>query len=250
MGMPLPGITRTPPDCRHPGSRVFHLFRYTAPVPKIDPRRIVFEDDHLLVVVKLGNELTVAAGGNGKLPLYDFLKKVVPGLKVVHRLDFGTSGVICFAKTAEAVRKLRESQDRWTKRYRCLVAGKVIESEGVIRRPLGARTHEGKVDAFSSYKVVGAWELASDVEVTIETGRKHQVRQHMAMIGHPLLMDPLYGSAEKDKAFRRKFHYDRFFLHAECLQLPHPATGKMLTLTAPLQPSYEKAVKELRERGH
>lgn len=219
-------------------------------MPKIDPRRIIFEDDHLLVVIKLGNELTVAAGGNGKLPLYDFLKKVVPGLKVVHRLDFGTSGVICFAKTAEAVRKLRESQDRWTKRYRCIVAGKVIESEGVIRRPLAARTHEGKVDAFSSYKVIGSWPLASDVEVTIETGRKHQVRQHMAMIGHPLLMDPLYGSAEKDKAFRRKFHYDRFFLHAECLQLPHPATGKMLTLTAPLQPSYEKAVKELRERGH
>jgi 23S rRNA pseudouridine955/2504/2580 synthase len=88
------------------------------------------------------------------------------------------------------------------------------------------------------------------VEVTIETGRKHQVRQHMAMIGHPLLLDPLYGNAEKDKQFRRKFKYDRFFLHAECLQLPHPATGKMLTLSAPLPGPYEKAVRELRERGH
>lgn len=219
-------------------------------MPKIDPRRIVFEDEHLLVVQKLGNELTVAAGGKGKLPLFDFLKKVHPSLKVVHRLDFGTSGVICFAKTAEAVRRLRDSQDRWTKRYRCLVAGQVIESEGVIRRSLGARTHEGQVDAFSSYKVIGAWPVASDVEVTIETGRKHQVRQHMKMIGHPLLMDPLYGDHEKDKVFRRKFHYDRFFLHAECLMLPHPATGKMMTFLAPLPGSYEKAVKELRERGH
>lgn len=219
-------------------------------MPKIDPRRIVFEDDHLLVVQKLGNELTVAAGGGGKLPLFDFLKKEHPGLRVVHRLDFGTSGVIAFAKTAEVVRTLRESQDRWTKRYRCLVAGRVIECEGTIRKALGARTHEGKVDAFSTYRVQGSWTLASDVEVTIETGRKHQVRQHMAMIGHPLLMDPLYGSLEKDKAFRRKFHYDRFFLHAECLMLPHPATGKMLTLTAPLPAPYQKVIKELRERGH
>lgn len=210
----------------------------------------MYQDEHLLVVQKLGNELTVAAGGNGKLPLFDFLKKAVPGLRVVHRLDFGTSGVIAFAKTAEAVRKLRESQDRWTKRYRCLVAGRVVESEGVIRRALGARTHEGKVDAFSRYRVVGAWPLASDVEVTIETGRKHQVRQHMAMIGHPLLLDPLYGNAEKDKAFRRKFKYDRFFLHAECLMLPHPATGKMMTFTAPLPAPFEKVLKELRERGH
>lgn len=219
-------------------------------MPKIDPRRIIFEDDQLLVVMKLGNELSVAAGGGGKLPLFDFLKKVVPGLRVVHRLDFGTSGVICFAKTAEAVRRLRDSQDRWVKRYRCLVAGRVIESEGVIRRPLGARTHEGKVDAFSTYRVLGSWPLASDMEVTIETGRKHQVRQHMAMIGHPLLMDPLYGDLEKDKLFRRKFHYDRFFLHAESLQMPHPSTGKMLTLSSPIPASYEKAVKELRERGH
>lgn len=219
-------------------------------MPKIDPRRIVFEDEHLLVVMKLGNELTVAAGGGGKLPLFDFLKKVVPSLKVVHRLDYGTSGVIAFAKTAEAVRKLRESQERWVKRYRCLVAGQVIESEGVIRRPLSARTHEGKVDAFSRYRTLGSWPLASEMEVTIETGRKHQVRQHMAMIGHPLLLDPLYGSAEKDKLFRRKFHYDRFFLHAECLELPHPATGKTLVLRAPLPASFEKVLKELRERGH
>ncbi len=200
--------------------------------------------------MKLGNELTVAAGGKGKLPLFDFLKKAVPSLKVVHRLDFGTSGVIVFAKTAEAVRKLRESQDRWKKKYRCLVAGRVIESEGVIRKQLGARTHEGKVDAFSRYWTLGAWELASDMSVQIETGRKHQVRQHMAMIGHPLLLDPLYGNAEADRKFRRKFHFDRFFLHAESLEMPHPATGKVLILKAPLPASYEKAVKELRERGH
>lgn len=219
-------------------------------MPAIDPRRVLFQDEHLLVVLKLANELTVAAGGKGKLPLFDFLKKAVPGLRVVHRLDYGTSGVICFAKTAEAVRKLRESQDKWTKRYRCLVAGRVIESEGVIRKDLGARTHEGKVDAFSRYRTLGAWELASDMEVTIETGRKHQVRQHMKMIGHPLLLDPLYGDAEADKRFRRKFHYDRFFLHAECLELPHPATGKRMTFRAPVPASYEKAVRELRERGH
>lgn len=218
-------------------------------MPKLDPRRILLDDAQLLVVVKLGNELTVAAGGMGKLPLFDFLKKANPGLRVVHRLDFGTSGVIVFAKTAEAVRKLRESQGTWVKKYRCIVAGQVIENEGTIRRPLGARTHEGKVDAISHYRTLGAWALASDMEVTIETGRKHQVRQHMAMIGHPLLLDPLYGDKQKDLLFRRKFHYDRFFLHAESLELPHPGTGTRITFRAPVTAAYEKLLKELRERA-
>lgn len=218
-------------------------------MPKIDPRRIVHEDDQILVVQKLGNELTVAAGGKGKLPLFDFLKKQYPSLKVVHRLDYGTSGVIVFAKTAEAVRRLRESQDRWVKKYRCLVAGWVVESEGTIRRSLSARTHTGLVDAFSTYRVLAAWPLASDIEVTIETGRKHQVRQHMKMIGHPLLMDPMYGNQEKDRAFQKRFHYQRFFLHAAELTLPSPATGEMLYCKAPLPATYEKALKELRERG-
>ncbi|MEK7137201.1 MAG: pseudouridine synthase, partial [Patescibacteria group bacterium] len=73
----------------------------------IDPRRILYRDDHLLIVHKLAGELVVRASGEGKRPLFDFLKVAHPGLRVVHRLDFATSGVLVFARTAEALLRIR-----------------------------------------------------------------------------------------------------------------------------------------------
>lgn len=211
----------------------------------LDPRRILFEDDQLLIVSKLDGELTVAAGGKGKLPLFDFLKKQYPSLRVVHRLDFGTSGVIVFAKTSEAVRRLRDSQDKWVKKYRTLAAGEIHPNKGTIERKLPARTNEAMVDATSHYTVLFATPLVSYVEVEIETGRKHQVRLHLKAIGHPLLLDPLYGNPDADRAFRKKFHYHRFFLHAYSLDLPHPMTKEVLHLVSPLTASFQKVLREI-----
>ncbi len=243
----------------------------------IAPERILYKDEHLLIVNKLAGELVVAAGRKGpafaeptspslrsasygrqarlrgpgatagkKLPLFDFLRKDYPGLRVLHRLDFGTSGIIVFARTAEAVRKVRETKfGGWQKCYCALVAGKLERKEGIIRKPLRARTHEGLVPAVTHYRVLAAFPEATYVEARIETGRKHQIRQHFAAIGHPLLLDPLYGDRKKDAAFRRRLHYRRFFLHASSLTFPHPVTGKMLSITAALPLAFGNALSGL-----
>jgi RluA family pseudouridine synthase len=214
---------------------------------RINPGRILYEDQHLLVVNKLDGELVVTAGGHGKLPLFDFLKKSYAGLRVVHRLDFGTSGVIVFAKTAEAARKIRESKfGGWAKRYRALAAGHMNTKQGVIERKLPARTKDMLVPALSRYAVLETFPLASYVEVEIDTGRKHQIRQHLKFIGHPLLLDPLYGNEKADQLFRKKFHYQRFFLHAFSLDFIHPITRERLHIEAPISPSFEKVLRELR----
>lgn len=211
--------------------------------------RILFEDDHLFVVSKLPDELTVAAGGHGKEPLFDFLKKTRPTLKVVHRLDHGTSGVIVFAKTGEAVKKIRDKEFRgWIKRYRALAAGYMDRKTGEIKKALPARTSDHLVEAVSRYTVLETFPLASYVEVEIETGRKHQIRRHLQSIGHPLLMDPLYGNKKLDIAFNRKFHYRRFFLHAYSLDFPHPMSGQPMHLESPLPGAFEKVLEELRSK--
>lgn len=214
----------------------------------ISPDRILFEDEHLLVVNKLGGELVVAASGEGaKEPLYDFLHKTHPGLRVVHRLDFATSGVLMFAKNAEVARKIRESKFAgWRKTYRTLVAGKVVPITGTITKKLPARTSEDLVPAVTHYRALVTFPHATFIELEIETGRKHQIRQHMKSIGHPLLLDPLYGDPRIDRAFKRHHKYRRFFLHAYALVFLHPMTGKSQRVTAPLPKAFEEVLEELR----
>lgn len=212
----------------------------------INPERILYEDEHLLIVNKLAGELVVAAEGDGKMPLYDFLHRSYPGLRVVHRLDFGTSGVLVFAKSAAVVKVIRESNfANWKKRYRMLVAGAMREKFGTITKPLKARTHKGVVEATTHFKVLQNYQNAAYVETDIETGRKHQIRQHMASIGHPLLLDPQYGDARKDRELKKYFKYRRLFLHAYSLELPHPITGKKLSVMAPIPATFQEAIKSL-----
>jgi len=217
---------------------------------EINPGRILYKDQHLLVVNKLAGELVVAAGGQGKMPLFDFLKKTNPGLRVVHRLDFGTSGVIVFALTSEAMRKIREKNFKgWKKTYYALVAGHMELKEGTIERKLKARTQGVLVDAVSHYRVLENFQHAAYVSIDIDTGRKHQIRQHMAFIGHPLLLDPLYGDEKRDRAFHKHYKFSRFFLHAASLDFPHPITGEKIHVEAELPASFESVLRQLRERA-
>lgn len=221
-------------------------------MPKtISPDRILYEDEHLLVVNKLAGELVVAADGGDKEPLYDFLHKSYPGLRVVHRLDFATSGVIVFAKSAAVVKVIRESKFKgWTKTYRTLVAGRMKNRTGTINRKLPARTKSELVDATTHYHVLDLFAHTSFVEVEIETGRKHQIRQHLKFIGHPLVLDSLYGDPRVDRAFKRRYKFRRFFLHAFKLSFPHPITGDVLTVMAPLPAAFDRVIHQLRaDRG-
>lgn len=216
----------------------------------MDPKRILYDDEHLLIVNKLAGELVVAAEAKGegrqKLPLYDFLHRDNPGLRVVHRLDFGTSGVLVFARNAGVVKQIREAKfEGWKKRYRMLVHGKPEPKTGTITKPLPARTHETLVEAVTHYRVLRQCRDVAFVETEIETGRKHQIRQHMAGIGHPLVLDPVYGDPRRDRPFKKHFKYRRFFLHASSLDLPHPVTGKMLHIEAPIPKAFEEVLQKL-----
>ena len=216
----------------------------------ISPERILYKDDYLLAVNKRAGELVVRAGEGGELPLYDFLHKDYPGLRVVHRLDFGTSGVVLFARTADASIKIRESKFAgWKKSYRALVVGKIADRSGVIRTPLQARTHPGLVGAVTRYRVLDTFPFATYVEAQIDTGRRHQIRQHFAGIGHPLLLDPQYGDAKKDRAFKKHFKYRRLFLHAAALTLPHPITGEKIHIEAPLPGPFLTVLQEMSRRA-
>jgi len=217
------------------------------PLKTISSERILFEDDDLLVVNKLSGELVVAADGEGKEPLYDFMHKTRPGLRVVHRLDYATSGVLVFAKNADAVKLIRESKFKdWKKTYRTLVAGHMKNKIGTITRKLPARTRDELVEAVSHYKVLDTFTHATFVEVQIDTGRKHQIRQHLKFIGHPLLLDPLYGDPRIDRVFKRKYKYRRFFLHAAKLEFPHPVTGALISVVAPLPKAFDDVIGKLR----
>jgi RluA family pseudouridine synthase len=212
----------------------------------ISPDRILYRDDHLLIVNKRAGELVVAAEGQGKLPLYDWLHKTEPGLRVVHRLDFGTSGVLVFARTADAVTAIRTSKFAgWKKTYITIVHGVPQPPSGRIAKDLPARTHAGLVPAVTNYRVRRAMGKVAMLELVIETGRKHQIRRHLQGIGHPLVLDPLYGDARKDRWFKSKTKFRRIFLHAAALDFPHPITGKSVHVMAPLPEAFQEAVERL-----
>lgn len=214
----------------------------------IDPKRVLFEDEYLLAVMKLGGELVVAGRGKmEKLPLLDFLRKQYPTLAPIHRLDFETSGVVVFAKTKRVLQTILESKSKgWTKRYLAIVLGHPKRAQGDITFKLIARSGEGKVDASTKYKVLEQLGDCSLVECVIERGQKHQIRRHMNMIGHPLILDQIYGIDKANKAFSRYLKMRRFLLHAESIDFPHPMTGAPVHISSEPPASFTSAVKKLR----
>jgi 23S rRNA pseudouridine955/2504/2580 synthase len=228
----------------------------------ISPDRILYRDEHVLAVAKRGGELVVrGAGPLGKLPLLDFLRQSEPGLRPLHRLDFETSGVVLFARTkavAEAVRE--DAFDGWRKEYRTLVAGVVRLDRGTIERPLPARAGgepRGRpgarrggapalVPALTQYEVLERFASASYLACTIETGRYHQIRRHLTLLDHPLLLDDVYGDRGRNQAFARRYGYRRFFLHAFAVELTHPVTGQPLRVEAPLPRAFAEILERLR----
>ncbi len=219
----------------------------------ISPDRILFSDDHLLAVSKRAGELTVRGKGVvGKLPLYDFLHEEYPGLRVLHRLDFDTSGIVVFARSKAACDAVLASGFAgWKKVYRAIVAGVIDRERGVIRAPLPARSIKEKkaenlVPAVTNFSVLERFVGATYIECQIETGRHHQIRRHFKAIGHPLALDTLYGEQKFNYTFTRATGFHRFFLHAASLDLPHPITGEKIHIDAPLPKTFEQALKRLK----
>lgn len=225
----------------------------TAVAPQAMPLRIVHEDDELLVIDKPAGLVVHPGAGNRDRTLqngllaHDPVLARVPRAGLVHRLDKDTSGLMVVARTIEAHAALVDLlAAREISREYLAVASGVMTGGGTIDEPIGrhrsarvkmAVRQDGR-EAVTHYRVVERFRAHTFVRVTLETGRTHQIRVHLAHIGHPILGDEKYGDFALNKALRKR-GLKRMFLHAAELSFVHPATGERLTVRSPLPPELE-----------
>ena len=209
------------------------------------PLEILYQDKHLAVVVKPCGMVVHPAAGNDDGTLVNALLFHLDSLSgiggemrpgIVHRLDKDTSGLMLVAKddATHAALSQQLSDRQMEKHYRAIVFGRMKEPDGVIEKPIGRSKTDRKkmaVDengrwAKTEWKVLKEYPDRTLLDVHIITGRTHQIRVHMASIGHPVLGDPLYGHKRMPDA-------PRLMLHAYSLEFTHPATGERMRFTAP-----------------
>ena len=221
------------------------------------PLRVVFEDQHLLVVDKPAGLVVHPAAGNldGTLvnALLHHCQGTLSGIGgvarpgIVHRIDKDTSGLLVVAKTDVAHEGLAKqfaahSIDR---RYLAIVNGVPKAAEGTVDAPLARSAHDRKkiaiVEGKRGKRAVTHWKRlkvlkdSALVECRLETGRTHQVRVHMASIGHPLLGDPVYGRGKSvHRQLLNQLDFKRQALHAAGLEFTHPVTKVRLSFESAL----------------
>ena len=220
-----------------PGMEVIILKKKPAQMVTLRKLNLLYEDDHLLVIEKSAGLLSVATAKEVGETAFSILKSYVrksrhrAELYIVHRLDRDTSGIMMFAKTKEIQQKL---QDNWenavTKRiYYAVVEGDVQKAEGEIVSCLkenkslmvySSKTPGDGQKAVTRYRVLKSNARYSLLEVSLQTGRKNQIRVHLQDIGHSIAGDKKYGAATNPLG--------RLGLHAAILEFFHPATGKRM----------------------
>jgi len=242
-----------------------------APVPEDIPLAVVHDDAHLLVLDKPAGLVVHPGAGRAAGTLVNALLHHVRDLSgvggvlrpgIVHRLDRGTSGLMVVAKDDATHRALTEQFAGRTveKEYLAVVLGVPKVQEGAIDLPIGrdpvhrqrmsVRAPRGRV-ARSTFRVLEALDGAALLRVRIHTGRTHQVRVHMAALGHPLAGDTTYGGGRPSAARRREAReallaFDRPALHAAVLGFTHPATGQRVRFESPLPADLEALLSVLR----
>ena len=245
------------------------------------PIDIVYEDDDLAVINKAAGMMVHAGAGateeqrnrgtlvNALLHHFAILSAVGGAMRpgIVHRLDKETSGLLVVAKNDEAHRKLAEQFARREvkKSYLALVHGWVKKDSGTIaasisrdrvrRTRMTTRGSGGRL-AVSHYRVLRRLDTGfgkfTQLEIKIDTGRTHQIRVHMASLGHPVVGDALYGAPREMRARRGRatdegaaISLGRNFLHAERLEMEHPRTGKRVAFHRPLPEELEAFLRRI-----
>jgi len=232
------------------------------PVAQEVPLRVIYEDGALAVIDKPAGLVVHPAHGHAAGTLWNGLMARYPELAswpseegwpgLVHRLDRDTSGLLVVARTPQARDALRAqfkaSQVR--KVYLALVIGRPEHAQARIDAPIARDPHdrkrmavvEGGRRAVTDYKTLEFLGNYTLLEVRPLTGRTHQIRVHLAAIGHPVAGDRVYGPE------RQKLRLPRLFLHAAELSFRHPTTGQEMAFGAPLPEELERVLQRLRER--
>lgn len=230
--------------------------------PEEIPLDIVYEDEHVIVINKPRGMVVHPAPGHAGGTLVNALLAhcgdslsgingvTRPG--IVHRIDKDTSGLIIAAKNDAAHRSLAaQLEDHSLARtYECVAVGGFRDDSGTVDAPIGRHPTDRKkqcVTAKNSRRAVTHWEVLERfrgytfLRCRLETGRTHQIRVHLAHIGHPILGDTVYGRKKPE------FGLEGQCLHARELTFVHPATGERMTLSCPLPEYFEDILRKLRE---
>ena len=234
--------------------------------PEALPLVVLYEDGDLLAVDKPPGMVVHPAPGARRGTLVNALAHRFGALTgvgapgrpgIVHRLDRDTSGVLLVARTTAALESLaRQFRERTIeKRYLAIVRGTLEPAAGTIDRPIGrhprerkrmaVRTHRGRA-AVTRWKVLERFPGATLVGLAPETGRTHQLRVHLAALGHPILGDAVYG---KKGARSSDLGLARQALHAEEIRFAHPSSGERLVVRSALPADLESVLVRLRQAG-
>ena len=228
-------------------------------VPEDIPLEIVYQDEDVAVVNKPQGMVVHPSAGHTSGTLVNALMYHIKDLSgingvlrpgIVHRIDKDTSGLLMIAKNDQAhVALADELKDKKSlRKYWAIVHGNLPNDRGVIEAPIGrsekdrkkqAVTAKGK-PALTRFQVLERFGDYSLVELQLETGRTHQIRVHMAYIGHPVAGDEVYGPRKTLKGHGQ-------FLHARTLGFTHPRTGEVLEFTAGVPAIFQETLKKLRQ---
>ena len=236
-------------------------------VPEPAALAIVHEDAHVLVVDKPAGMVVHPGAGHARGTLAAAVLAHAPTIAgvggprrpgIVHRLDKDTSGLLVLAKTREAYEALvaQLASRTVTRRYLVVVHGRVARDAGVVDRPIGRHPHDrvrmavrpagrGR-RAVTRFRVLERFARFTHLEVSLETGRTHQIRVHLASLGHPVAGDAVYGGRRRPPV---PVPLEGLALHAAALAFVHPATGERLEFRAPLPARMERLLSHLRDSG-